>query len=466
MIARPRDTQGGFSLIEVVFATLLLMLGSLALLSMVDASTRSTFRAEQSQVVVSQLQAELEKVKQLPYAQVALTATPTHVNDPADPSWRVSGSQFALAKEGTDLRSMVVNGGALTGGGAVSGGALSPAATPFESGDVSGTIRRYVVWINDPKCPEQLCPGSQDLKRVIVVAAIDSTASGGTRAYQELHTDIVNPDVTPVTDPVPPGTGTEGTFATFWLTDTPCVFDERQALTGNHLTHNTLGTCSDGPETGSTPGAPNLLSTNQIPLDPAFPADGQPLYDYSTDVEPATGAMNDRGLQVRLSGLPGCVFSPSEEDGVPEQKVHRWLSPPVPPGAELLLDGRATLSLWTQTINAAQHPGRICVFLFARKLNAQGSPVDELMENRDLTEATWFPKLQDPWPRGNWTELAVNMNFAYAARSLLPGERLGLAISVEQGGTDPGHGLEFMYDHPSFESRLQIETSSALPLFD
>jgi hypothetical protein len=40
-----------------------------------------------------------------------------------------------------------------------------------------------------------------------------------------------------------------------------------------------------------------------------------------------------------------------------------------------------------------------------------------------------------------------------------------VAISVERSGTD-GDGLEFMYDHPSFDSRLQVKTSSALPIFE
>ena len=34
------------------------------------------------------------------------------------------------------------------------------------------------------------------------------------------------------------------------------------------------------------------------------------------------------------------------------------------------------------------------------------------------------------------------MNFLYAAGSLTEGERLGLAISVEKNGTNPGDGLE------------------------
>lgn len=455
-------------MIEVVVATLLLMLGSLAVLSVVDASTRNNFRVEQTQVVVSQLQSELERIKQLPYTEVALTAAPQSSTDRDDPAWRVGGSQFALERDGTDLRPLVLNGSALAAGGTVAGGTVSPDPTPFTSGDVSGTIRRYVVWVNDPRCPDAVCPGAQDLKRVIVAATLDRTAPGGDRTYQELHTDIVDPDVNPVSDtlPDPSGGGESGSFATFWLTDTPCNNSTRQPLTGHHNTHNTLGTCETGLKTGDTAGAPDLMFTEQAPLEPNLPPDEQPLYDFSTDVEPEVGAENDRGLQIRHSELPGCVFSPSLLDGNPSQKVHRWLSPPIPEGFELLLEGKANLSLWTRTLNGAEHPGRICVFLFARKLNLLGEPVDVVMENQDIIDATWFPHEETSWPRGNWTEISVPMNFLYAAGSLVPGEQLGLAISVEKGGTNPGDGLEFMYDHPSFDSRLQVKTTSILPGFE
>lgn len=460
-------------------ATLLLLVGSLAILSVVNASTRNSYRAEQSQVVVSQLQGELERIKQMPFAEVALTGAPVASADEDDPAWRVSGSQFALGGNGTDLRPLVVNGSGLAAGGTVTGGMLSPDPTPFTSGDVSGTIRRYVVWIDDAKCPNVVCPGSQDLKRVVVAATLDQTAAGGERSYQELHTDLVDPDVNPVTDTVPGGPGDpdgdpggdgdpgdEGSFATFWLTDTPCNYSERRDLTGDHATHNTLGTCGAGVKSGNTPGAPDLMFTEQPPLTPGLPPDQQPVYDYSTDVEPAAGADLDRGLQLRRPTLPGCIFSPSLLDGSPGQKVHRWLSPPVPEDFELLLDGEATLSLWTRTLNGAVHPGRICVFLFARKLNVLGIPVDVPMVNQEITNAAWFPHEEDPWPRTNWTEVSVPMNFLYAAGSLLPGERLGVAISVEKSGTNPGDGLEFLYDHPSFDSRLQVKTSSVLPIFD
>ncbi len=458
--------QGGFTMIEVVISTVVLALGSLGVLSVVDASTRNNYRVEQSQVVVNVLEREVESIKQLPYSGVALTGIPVASTDENNPAWRVSTGQYAMSREGTDLRPLVVNGTSLAGGGTVAGGTIAAAPKPFESGDVSGMIHTYVVWINDSSCPEALCPGTQDLKRVIVAATLNSGGAVSGRSYQEMHADLVDPDVTPVSDAVPEGPGEEGSFATFWLTDTPCDKSERQPLTGDHSTHNTLGSCGAGMKTGNTPGAPDLMFIEPPKLESGLPPDQQPLYDYSTDVEPSTGGDFDRGLQIRNSTLPGCIFSPSIVDGVPGQKVHRWLSPAIPDSFELLLDGEATLSLWTRTLNGATHPGRICVFLFARKLNVLGIPVDVPMVNQDITNATWFPHEEGTWPKDNWTEISVDMDYLYAAGALLPGERLGLAISVEKGGTNPGDGLEFMYDHPSFDSRLQVKTSSLLPSFD
>ena len=171
---------------------------------------------------------------------------------------------------------------------------------------MSGTIHRYVVWINDPKCPETLCPGDQDLKRVIVAATINDTASGGVRPYQELQGDIVDPDVKPVDNPVPPGTGDEGTFASFWLTDTPCDEPERLPLTGNHDTHNTLGTCDDGMLTGLTGGAPDLMYVEQPFLDPNY----RTTSSRSTTTRP-TSSPRRAATPTRGSSCGGRAASPA-----------------------------------------------------------------------------------------------------------------------------------------------------------
>ena len=56
------------------------------------------------------------------------------------------------------------------------------------------------------------------------------------------------------------------------------------------------------------------------------------------------------------------------------------------------------------------------------------------------------------------------MHFIWATNALtglniLGQPRLGIAIQVERAGTG-APGLEFMYDHPNFESRLEVQSSS------
>ncbi|MGI9021182.1 MAG: type IV pilus modification PilV family protein [Solirubrobacterales bacterium] len=471
---RALGREHGFSIVEAMIASLLLIIGGLAVLTAVDTAARTSFRAEQSQVQINALQDEIERIRQLPYGQVALTSLPTHSADQSNPAWRASGTTFALDRGGTDARPLVYEGASLEAGGAVAGAAVSPGPSPFDAGDVSGEMYRYVVWVNDNTCPASLCPGTQDMKRVIVASLLDDTASGGERIYQEVHADIVDPDAERVDNALPPE-NEAGSAWQFWLTDTPCNQDQRQPIVAQHPSHNTLSTCDRGLGTGTTAGAPDLMFTEAPPLDPAHPPDDQPLFDYATDVEPAVDPLGDRGLQMRvpsgLEGQTGCLplnLAELTESNM-HLKTHRWLSPAIPSGYSILLDGRGTLSLWTQTISGAVHPGKICAYLFTRQLNALGVPVDTPVANLDDPLAgDHFPYSQASWPSGNWSQIKVPMHFAAAnggAVRLLPGTRLGLAIAVHRNATLPGEGLQFNYDTPSFDSRLELETTSLLPSF-
>ena len=183
--------EAGMTLVEVVVAMLLLVIGGLAVVMVVNAGTRSSFRAEQRQIVVNRMEQELEQIKQLPFEEIALQSVPTHVSDPTDPNSRVSGTQYDLG-EGT-MASMVYDGSSLQGGGSVAGGQVATGPADFTTGDVTGQLHRYVVWVNDPTCSEVLCPGSQDLKRVVVAVRLDDTAVGGDAVYQEIHTDTPIP---------------------------------------------------------------------------------------------------------------------------------------------------------------------------------------------------------------------------------------------------------------------------------
>jgi pilin/secretion family protein with methylation motif len=513
--------ERGFSIAEAMIAMLILAIGALAVLNLITAAAHNSFRGEQSQVVNDRLQQEMEKIVQLPYDQIALTGVPADSSDTTSPAWRVQGNSYSITQNGTQPQPLVYNGSTLYTGGSICDsthpcGAVDPAPTHFTSGDVGGTIYRYVVWRNDPSCPDVTCPGSQDLKRVIVAIKLDNTPAGGSnRHYQELFKEVSNPATNPVTDPNPGPSCTGGSDCvngictgtdcvggaqcttgsdcaggvctgpdcsndavpwTFWLTDTTCDNAARQPVSGDHLVHNANGACSAGLKDSSNcstalgitscpAGAPDLMVTAAPPL-----AGETPLYDYATDIEPPTNGSSDKGLQMPPPSSTGCLsslFQPLENsqgaqlpdpDSARMQTIHKWVSPPMGTGFNVTLLGNGTLDLWTQSINAAAYSGKICIWLFERHLNAQGAPVDTPATNL-TTNQNYFTYTAGTWPTG-WTELHIP--FRFSLNALGPNSRLGLAIQVEKSGTSGG-GMQFLYDEPSFDSRLEVTTQSVLP---
>jgi len=470
--------EDGLTVVEVMVAAMIMIVGGLAVLQLVDAAARNNYRSEQSQVVSNRLQDEVEKVKQLSYDELALTALPQDTSDLSDPRWRTQGTSFAVTQQGGSQQPLVYNGSDLYGGGSVSGGAIDPAPVPFTSGDVHGNIYRFVVWENDDTCAEAQCPGTQDLKRVIVAVRVDATASGGQRAYQEIQTQIVDPEVLPAVNPScrPPedcdGDGNPDPIPDpdskpwpLFLTDTSCDNTTRQPITADHATHNNRGACSAGVSSGNSAGAPDLMFSAAPPLDPE-----SPIFDYATDVEPTIDPGLDKGLQLLPQSSAGCtidalgVATMDVEGDQKWRKVHRWLTPALPEGSDVLLDGNGTFSLWSQTVNNVSYAGAICIWLFKRQVNVLGQTTDTPFANLDQGGISYFTYSDSTWPT-TWTELSIPFNFPTDIH-LLAGERLGVAIAIDPAGTGDGsQGLQFMYDEPSFDTRLELKTPSDLPSF-
>jgi hypothetical protein len=147
-----------------------------------------------------------------------------------------------------------------------------------------------------------------------------------------------------------------------------------------------------------------------------------------------------------------------DPDATRMQTIHKWLSPPMGTGFNVTLSGTGTLNLWTQSINAASYDGRICVWLFERHLNVFGVPIDTPAVNL-ANNLTYIIYSASTWPTG-WTEIHVPLRFNLP--TLGPNSRLGLAVQVERSATGGG-GMQFLYDEPSFDSRLQVTTQSATP---
>lgn len=552
--------EDGITIVEGVVAALLLVLGALAILQLLDVSSRSNYRAEQSQALNNRLQAELESIRGLPYQEVALTSSPVPAGDPDSPSSRLQGGSFVVERDGGRAEQLVVNGGTAPGSDdPVSLGKVDPGPEPFTVGDIQGEIYRYITW-TDSNCaaPGQgTDPCGEGLaKRIIVAAKLDDNALASGRRYQEVQGEVVDPEVTPDDNPGPPGDPVDGNVAELWLTDTPCSFDERQPITGDHLGHNTRGRCRDGHKTGNSAGAPDLL----FPEAPAWESEDAPKYDYATELQGSDDAV---GLSMPAVSVDNCLLepvlslvngvvqpllgTPDVLDGlltlgqdVPNKyaRIHTWVSPPIKNQGGVQV-GEGTLDLWTRTINGAQHPGEICVSVFMRQtvqvsvlpsqlclpllgcvqlnlgiidltktppqvclplvgciglevslieleldvplvntiglLGRSDPPTqDGLACDKgvnplgEILRLTYFRCRMNPWPP-EWSKITIPLDFLGVNTSgqlipeVLPRDsRIGIALMVRKSGTEPGQGLEFMYDHPSFQSRLQLKTDKLI----
>ncbi|HEX2392427.1 MAG TPA: prepilin-type N-terminal cleavage/methylation domain-containing protein [Solirubrobacterales bacterium] len=181
---RQSTREAGFTIVEVLVALFILVIGALATFGLLTNAIRNTQRAKATQVALDRAQQEIEALRSRPYQQLALTKTPVAETNRLSPNYRVSSGTFALVREPpSSYANMVVS----------AEGAVPPGPEPFSSGDVSGKIYRYVVWRNDEKCAAA-CPGEQDFKQVVVAVKLDKRGNeAGERGYVEVQSDFVDP---------------------------------------------------------------------------------------------------------------------------------------------------------------------------------------------------------------------------------------------------------------------------------
>lgn len=460
---RAPDSEAGFTITEVLVAILILAIGAMTTFSLLSAATRNASRAEASQVALEYAEQELELLRSMESEDLALTSAPPSSSNPLSPNYRVLNATFALTREPpSNYQNLVINEGSLYGGGEVEGGTINPGPTAFTSGDVSGKVFRYIVWRNDEKCTEVNCPGKQDFKQIIVAVKLDSPPSqAAERGYYEVQSNFVDPDDNSESDPLPGPEGKVVTAQQFFLTDTPCSptgFTTRQEITGNHLLHNTLGTCASGVQTGTTPGAPDAMVLGPPPDPDKEDPNDVPEYDYSNDTYLDTSPDAGTGLQVRKDDTNGCHYVPSGT-GNPESQVHRWVTDPM--AENFVMTGTATLQFLTKSLNNSLGTGEACVFLYKR--HEVGSvATDTLLTNTfgGVDYWSYSPPENSDWPQG-WTKVRLTMSFNGAPYTIPAGDRVGVALSVERANTQ-ADALSFMYDHPNHPTRLEIETSTPL----
>ena len=466
--------EDGLTIIEVVVAAVILAVGSLAAFGLLSSATKNTQRAKATQVALDRAQQEMEELRGLTDKERALTAAPPHSSDELNPNFRVNANTatFALQRRPAGAyQKLVVNGGSLYGQsgeeGVIAGGAVDPGPTHFTSGDVSGDIYRYVVWRNDETCGPS-CPGEQDFKQIVVAVKLDTPGNqAGERGYVEVQSNFVDPTDNPANDPSPNANGEVVTAQQFFLTDTACASSgatERQEITDDHHLHNTLGTCADGPHTGTEPGAPDALLLG-APPDPAPEDEGVPaLYDYADDYYLETTPDTDKGVQIKRDDTPGCHYVPTGTTN-PESQVHRWVTDPM--ASDFKMSEKVTLEFFTRTLNDELYTGELCVYLFKR--HEEGEPLvatDTLLHNVNGETTYWYYKPDAKtiwWPQFAWEGLRLTMTLSDADSpyTIPAGDRLGIALSVERSNTT-ADAIPIMYDHPKYATRIEVDTDTPI----
>ncbi|HEY5977213.1 MAG TPA: hypothetical protein VIT85_05105 [Solirubrobacterales bacterium] len=422
-------------------------------------------------MALDRAQQEVEKLRSLNNKQLAMTSVPPYSASELDPSHRVNSGAgtFALIRNPMgDYENLVYNGRTVYGGGAVTGGIVNPGPIPFSSGDISGRVYRFIVWRNDAKCSEALCPGPEDYKQIVVAVKLDSKPNQvAERGYIEMQSNFVDPTDSIEKDPKP---GAEGvvTAQQFYLSDTPCAASgatERQEITGEHLLHNTLGICADGVQNEGTKGAPDSLllgaPPDPAPEDAAVPA----RYDYANDFYLEPTPDTDKGLQLRRSDTSGCNYTPSGT--LAQAKVHRWITDPMP--ADFKVSGKVTLKMFTRTLNGASYKAGVCVYLFKR--SESGTVTDTMLTNKLGGKPYWtyteggvgtWPSAVDP-VTGVWPVRDISMEVGSAPYLIPKGDRLGMALTVDPAAMTPeADAIAINYDFPEEASRLEVETTTPI----
>jgi hypothetical protein len=442
---RQSPGERGFTVIEVVIACALITVGIASTVRIFGASGRTMVRAEQSEVGVQQAQAELDRLKTLPYGGLALTAPPPSSSDPLDPGSKVEGTAFRIR---TDLAEPLVMTAAAGEEAAVDPGPQA-FSVGFRDTPVTGRIYRYVTW-RDENCPYSLCDGTENTKRVTVAVTVDPPGGAPARAPIWVSTVVVDPNTAPPgTQAAPgggPGAGDPVTAQSFYLYDTPCGEDQRQSQSGSHPTRDTAS-AGASPSESSTCENPDPAHEPDLMAPTAPPGDRDtPLYKYSSDLDGdylGGLALRHNGTECRSSYTAADADDPNAAG---KWSVHAWSTSAF--AHTYHLNRLATLSLLTVTLGGTSGSAKLCATLIDRQ-STGGLPSDRTLGSTVYDLSTWPVTVR-------------RLTFSFQLpqeEDVPPGHRLVLVLQLRG---ESGNDIALYYDHPLYPSLLEVATSTPL----
>jgi prepilin-type N-terminal cleavage/methylation domain-containing protein len=215
MTSARSHSEAGFTLVEVMVAALILVIGLLGVFVSLDAASHLDTTSRRQQVALTQAEQAMEQLKAVPYAQLALSSAPSHANDtstgkvPSVPNYWVStsGGKLIIPGDFNDKTSGTLSGTPAAGEPLITGGSAAPstrcasgqACAPVDGLDF--TVYRYVT--QEDECTQllSLCNISllqsllnQYAKRVTVAVVVDGGPGVGATKPVWLSTVVANPN--------------------------------------------------------------------------------------------------------------------------------------------------------------------------------------------------------------------------------------------------------------------------------
>jgi Tfp pilus assembly protein PilV len=449
-------SDSGFTIIEVIVAAAVLMLGILASVGAFQSSRVLTLVSERQTSMAHRAQQELERVEALSYTQIAMSAAPTHSASALNPDFYVGSGTFQYDRsDATKTEPFVVDStnGTITPGSA---GCADGCSGTWSDGRLSGEIFTFVTWYTDgsngSRCSPG-CPASNDFKRITVAVTLSNTTL---RPPQPVWASTFKAD--PSAAPV--GAPTNGQPNPVTSATTTCQDSSGQAvpctngLSGGGSAVTFYPTDSSYNATYTAPCADNAPHPTILGL---IPLVQPPVPDQMTSSVPSSCSgfvSNPPCFSTGVGCLPGvggrelvppssggsCGSPPSDNT-----KSEFWVTPSL--ALNTKVTGSGAMTLYTQTAGGASINVTLCLQLYLEPPALLGvlsglltQPIGAVV----TVNVQAYPGVPTP--------ITFNFNNNSSATVSILGTRVGVAMWLAASAQN----VVLIYDHPNFTSSMQL----------
>lgn len=204
------DDQAGFTLVEVLAAMLVLILGLGFALDGLHGYVKASLGVQRTSQAASVAEREIETIRALPYASIALTATVTHAasgspatdKNPDNPDYYVNSGAFRIA---ANYHDSTVTPDPVAAEPLLTGGTVVHKTTGVAVSGTTATVYRYITQRTENSCLLSLPVGCSSVgsKRITIAVVLDRIAGAtdsrtGVLKPVYLSTVVASPTTAPL----------------------------------------------------------------------------------------------------------------------------------------------------------------------------------------------------------------------------------------------------------------------------